>query len=228
MLKKKFFIMAVLMIFCLTITVFTEGSSAFSLEQENRVLREGDEGGDVALLQRKLKDKSYYKGEIDGLFGSKTEEAVKRFQEDNNLKGDGIVGPNTYRHLPKDELPSRINTSREEVNLLARAIHGEARGEPFKGKVAVGAVILNRVEHKEFPDSIREVIVQEGQFSSLLDGQANLYPDQSSVEAAKEALVGYDPTYGSIFFYNPEIATNLAWISRRPIIVRIGNHVFAK
>ena len=94
--------------------------------------------------------------------------------------------------------------------------------------MAVGAVVLNRVKSPGFPNTIREVILQEGQFSCILDGQANLYPSQSCIEAAKAAILGYDPTGGALFFYNPRIATNVEWISKRPVITRIGDHVFAK
>ena len=118
--------------------------------------------------------------------------------------------------------------SPEDIIQLAYLINGEARGESFKGKVAVGAVVLNRVKSDKFPNSIREVILQEGQFSCISDGQANLYPMKSSIAAAKAALLGYDPTNGALFFYNPKIATNVAWISERPVVARIGQHVFAR
>ena len=204
-----------------------EQSEAGYQEFESRVLSEGDEGSDVALLQKKLHDLSFYEDDIDGIYGPATKEAVKDFQFSNDLTVDGIVGPGTYGELPGDELLSRISFSRNDIILLARVIHGEARGEIYKGMVAVGAVVLNRVESDEFPDNIRDVAVQSGQFSCLLDGQANLYPGQRSIDAARAALMGYDPTYGSLYFYNPEVATNVEWISRRPVVKRIGNHVFA-
>lgn len=200
----------------------------YFLNLGERVLKKGNEGADVAILQQKLKDIGIYQGKIDGLFGSATERAVRIFQQRNNLMVDGVVGKETLAHLPKYSLISRMDISRNDIILLARIIHGEARGESFKGMVAVGAVILNRVESPRFPDSIRGVILQKGQFSSLIDGQANLYPSREAIYAAKAALLGYDPTFGSLFFYNPRVATNLAWISSRPVATRIGGHLFAR
>ncbi|ACL69345.1 cell wall hydrolase [Halothermothrix orenii] len=225
--------MATVILILLFVTVFILDfhkveASGYYMELGTRILKKGDEGPDVAILQRKLKELNLYRGKIDGIFGPGTEKAVKLFQEKNKLKVDGIVGPGTYSKLPKGNLLSRMDISRDDILLLARIIHGEARGESFKGKVAVGAVILNRVASRKFPDTIREVILQKGQFSCLLDGQANLYPSAESIEAAKAALLGYDPTYGSMFFYNPDVATNTRWISTRPVMTRIGDHVFLK
>ncbi|WP_164522272.1 cell wall hydrolase [Halocella sp. SP3-1] len=225
-LKKK-----ILFIFliCLFVVVYQlEVSAAYNLIFGERILKDGDEGADVAILQRKLKELSYYNGVIDGLYGKGTTNAVKLFQRDNGLMTDGIVGDETYQALPKGNLESRMDVSREEIILLARIINGEARGESFRGKVAVGAVIINRVESDSFPNSIREVILQRNQFSCLLDGQANFYPQKSSIDAARAALLGYDPTYGSLFFYNPKVATNVQWISTRPVVASIGDHIFAR
>ncbi|MFW5999344.1 MAG: cell wall hydrolase [Halanaerobiaceae bacterium] len=197
-------------------------------ELGSRVLSRGDEGSDVALLQDKLSSISIYKGEIDGIYGPGTEQAVKEFQRRNSLKTDGIAGSSTYDQLPEEDLLSRQDFSRNDIILLARVIHGEARGEDFRGKVAVGSVVINRVEHSDFPDNIREVVRQGGQFSSLLDGQANLYPKEESIDSARAALAGYDPTGGALYFYNPHVATNVRWISGRPVIKHIGNHVFAR
>lgn len=225
-LKKK-----ILFIFliCLFVVVYQlEVSAAYNLIFGERILKDGDEGADVAILQRKLKELSYYNGVIDGLYGKGTTNAVKLFQRDSGLMTDGIVGDETYQALPKGNLESRMDVSREEIILLARIINGEARGESFRGKVAVGAVIINRVESDSFPNSIREVILQRNQFSCLLDGQANFYPQKSSIDAARAALLGYDPTYGSLFFYNPKVATNVQWISTRPVVASIGDHIFAR
>lgn len=201
--------------------------SEYYLELGERNLSQGDEGADVALLQQKLTGEGYYNYRIDGIFGPQTRKAVRKFQRDKGLAVDGIVGPNTLSHLPRGELLSRVSFQREEIIDLARVIYGEARGESFKGQIAVGAVVRNRVESDKFSDSIREVILEDGQFSSIYDGQANYnFPSEESIEAARAALLGYDPTRGALFFYNPEIA-NLEWISERPIITEIGNHVFA-
>ncbi|AZO96761.1 cell wall hydrolase [Halocella sp. SP3-1] len=223
--KKILFIFLI----CLFVVVYQlEVSAAYNLIFGERILKDGDEGADVAILQRKLKELSYYNGVIDGLYGKGTTNAVKLFQRDNGLMTDGIVGDETYQALPKGNLESRMDVSREEIILLARIINGEARGESFRGKVAVGAVIINRVESDSFPNSIREVILQRNQFSCLLDGQANFYPQKSSIDAARAALLGYDPTYGSLFFYNPKVATNVQWISTRPVVASIGDHIFAR
>lgn len=220
-----------LIIFILILIIFTDIKAAddpYHLTLGSRVLSKGDEGADVAILQRKLKEIGFYEGEIDGIFGKMTKEAVCLLQGDNDLKADGICGEKTLTLLPPSNLISRMDVSREDIIQLAYLINGEARGENFKGKVAVGAVVLNRVKSNKYPNSIREVILQKGQFSCITDGQANLYPLNSSIEAAKAAFLGYDPTHGALFFYNPKVATNVAWISERPVVTRIGSHVFAR
>jgi N-acetylmuramoyl-L-alanine amidase len=194
----------------------------------SRVMSRGDEGIDVAVLQQKLKQLNYYKGKLDGLYGSGTVEAVKKFQRDNGLKVDGVFGESSFKVIPNLKAELNYNISRDDIILLARIIHGEARGEDFKGKVAIGSVILNRINSNQFPNSIRDVILQKGQFSSLMDGQAYYYPGEEELQAARAALLGYDPTLGSVYFYNPEIATNTAWISRRNFVTRIGDHVFLR
>lgn len=227
---NKKIIPALLLILLLLINIYSEKVEAtYYLELGERMLKKGDEGADVAILQSKLKQLSLYNGRIDGLYGQGTVNAVRDLQRKNNLSVDGIAGENTINKLPvNNSLISRTDISRDDIILLARIIHGEARGENFTGKVAVGAVILNRVDSSKFPNTIREVILQKGQFSCLNDGQANYYPTKSSIEAAKAALLGYDPTYGSLFFYNPDVATNLTWIANRPVVKRIGEHIFAR
>ncbi|MFY9394655.1 MAG: cell wall hydrolase [Halanaerobiales bacterium] len=224
--KGKLFPLTIVLLLIIVLSI--NAAESYNLVLGERVLRKGDEGADVAILQRKLKEIGIYKGGIDGIFGAGTEEAVRNLQKKYKLTVDGIVGEKTINVLPVDNLISRMDVSREEIIQLAYLINGEARGESFRGKVAVGAVVLNRVKSPGFPNTIREVILQEGQFSCILDGQANLYPSQSCIEAAKAAILGYDPTGGALFFYNPRIATNVEWISKRPVITRIGDHVFAK
>src|SRR5690554_1362907 len=146
--------------------------AAYNISTADRVLRMGDEGADAAVLPQKMADLDLYTGSVDGIFGSGTERAVREFQQRNELAADGIAGEKTIKALPGEKLISRMDASRDDILLLARIIHGEARGEDFKGMVAVGAVILNRVESGDFPNSIREVILQQGQFSCLIDGQA--------------------------------------------------------
>ncbi len=224
--KKLFMVLVITMFIFVSYVNVVKADDFYDLG--TRMLEYGDEGSDVAILQQELTDLNLYSGRIDGIYGKKTVEAVKRLQKANELKVDGIVGNSTIQKLPNNNIYETMDVSREQIILLARIIHGEARGEGFTGKVGVGAVILNRVKSDKFPDTIREVILQRGQFSSLFDGQANFFPDQVSMNAAKTALVGYDPTHSSLFFYNPKVATNLAWISKRPIIKKIGDHVFAR
>ncbi len=223
----------VFMILMITLFIFVSYVNVLKAEEfyklGTRVLEYGVEGSDVAILQQRLTKMNYYNGKIDGIYGKKTADSVRQLQQTYGLKIDGVAGKSTIKFLPDNDIYDSMKISRDQIILLARVIHGEARGESFLGKVAVGSVILNRVEDKKnFPNTIRDVILERGQFSSLTDGQANLFPDQMSINAARAALVGYDPTYESIFFYNPDVATNISWISKRPVIKKIGDHIFAR
>ncbi|MFW5961556.1 MAG: cell wall hydrolase [bacterium] len=229
MLSKSKILISVILLLTMVSFVNLDEANAMELNEfGSRAIRRGDEGIDVAVLQQKLKQLNYYKGSIDGIYGGGTIEAVKRFQKDKGLKADGVFGESSYEIINDLEVRFGQDISRDDIVLLARIIHGEARGEDFRGKVAVGSVILNRIESAQFPNTIRDVILQEGQFSSLMDGQANYYPGEQELQAARAALLGYDPTLGSIFFYNPEVATNTAWISRRNFVTKIGGHVFLR
>lgn len=220
-----------LLVFALTMVYYSDlviAESDYYLELGERVLKQGKEGPDVAILQQKLSSGGYFEGRIDGHFNSETKQAVKKFQKEHELTVDGILGPKTNSRLSEEELTAETKFSRSDIIDLARVIYGEARGEGLKGKIAVGAVILNRVNNENFSDSIREVILENGQFSSIFDGQAyNYFPSEECIEAARMALLGYDPTGGALFFYNPEVA-NLEWISARKVIGKIDDHVFAK
>lgn len=186
----------------------------------------GSRGQEVTNIQTRLKNWGYYSGGVDGIYGSRTQSAVKSFQRKNNLTPDGIAGPAT---LAKIGLPtgSSSSSNSKNVTLLAMAINGEARGEKYEGQVAVGAVILNRVRHSSFPNTIAGVIYQPGAFTAVDDGQINKAIENSCFNAARDALNGWDPTGGAIYYYNPATATN-AWIRTRPIIKTIGKHVFCK
>ncbi len=186
--------------------------------------RRGSRGTEVRNIQSRLSSWGYNPGPVDGIYGAKTEAAVKRFQRNNKLTPDGIAGPAT---LAKIGLPtgSSSGSYNSNVNLLARIINGEARGESYTGQVAIAAVVLNRVKHSSFPNSIAGVIYQPGAFTAVDDGQINLTPSQSCYNAARDALNGWDPTYGSIYYYNPNTATN-SWIRTRKITTQIGRHVF--
>ena len=182
----------------------------------------GSRGSEVINIQTRLRNWGYYTGAIDGIYGTKTQKAVMRFQANNGLTPDGIAGAAT---LAKIGLPTGSTSYDSNLNLLARVINAEARGESYTGQVAIGAVVLNRVKHSSFPNSVAGVIYQSGAFSSVSDGQINLSPSQSAYNAARDALNGWDPTYGAIYFYNPSKTTN-AWIRSRPVIITIGKHVF--
>ena len=189
--------------------------------------RQGSSGSAVRTIQTKLKNWGYYDGAVDGIFGSQTTEAVKYFQRKNGLTADGIVGPATLKALGMSDASQSGTSSAqsESVSLLARVISAEARGEPYSGQVAVGAVILNRVEHPSFPNTIAGVVYQPGAFTCMVDGQFNEPVAESAVRAAQEALAGSDPSGGAIYYFNPDTATS-AWIWSRPLIKTIGKHRF--
>ena len=193
-------------------------------------LRYGSRGDKVKELQQKLKRWGYYTGSIDGIFGSGTQAAVKNFQKKNGLTADGIVGPKTAAALGMNLTSSSSSSgssssSSGDLYLLARLVHGEARGEPYKGKVAVAAVVLNRVKSSSFPNTIAGVIYQKGAFDAVSDGQINMQPDDESIRAARDAMNGWDPSNGCLYYYNPKTATS-RWMLSRPVLLRIGQHAF--
>ena len=181
----------------------------------------------VRTIQIKLSNWGYFSGAIDGIYGPKTEEAVKYFQRKNGLTADGVVGPATLRALGMSTTGGESSASSQSnsVDLLARVISAEARGEPYSGQVAVGAVILNRVEHPSFPNTIAGVVYQPGAFTCMVDGQFNEPVADSAYRAARDALNGADPSGGAIYYFNPDTATS-AWIWSRPLITVIGKHRF--
>lgn len=183
----------------------------------------GSTGQEVKQIQTVLKQKGYYFGNIDGIFGTATRTAVRNFQKANALTVDGIVGKKTLAKLGISG--SGNSSSSADYTLLARLISAEARGESYVGQVAVGAVVLNRVEHPSFPDTVSGVIYQKGAFSCLDDGQFYEPVSDSAYSAARDALNGVDPSGGAIYYYNPKKSTN-KWILGRKIITTIGEHVF--
>lgn len=182
----------------------------------------GSTGGEVSQIQTVLKQQGFYKGAIDGIYGTRTRDAVIAFQKANGLTADGIAGKNTLAKLGVD---SSGGYNSADFELLARIISAEARGESYLGQVAVGAVVLNRVEHPSFPDTVSGVVYQNGAFSCLYDGQFYEAIADSAYSAARDALNGLDPSGGAIYYYNPAVATN-KWIFSRPVITTIGEHVF--
>ncbi len=200
-------------------------------------LRQGAKGNEVKEVQRRLKQWGYYKGEVDGIFGKGTRAAVIAFQKKNGLTADGVVGKATYEALGissydvlaggnADELGSVGGFSSADVYLLARTIHAEGRGEPYTGQVAIGAVVLNRIKSDDFPNTVSGVVYQKHAFTAVSDGQINLTPNDTAMKAAKDAINGWDPTGGALYYYNPAIATS-AWIFDRQTVTVIGKHVFA-
>jgi spore cortex-lytic enzyme len=192
----------------------------------------GSTGQEVIDIQAKLYNWGYYNGIVDGVYGYKTYSSVKWFQSKNGLTVDGVAGPETLAALglPTGAAPTSGGSSSgggADSDLLARLVYGEARGEPYEGKVAVAAVVLNRTTDSRFPKTISGVIYQPGAFDAVDDGQINLSPDQSAYNAARDALNGWDPSYGCVYYYNPATATS-SWIWSRPIVIKIGKHNFAK
>lgn len=183
----------------------------------------GTRGEEVRQIQTKLKEQGFYTHRIDGIYGWRTTNAVRQFQQKNGLRVDGVAGSATLSALG---LRSNGPNSADEA-LLARVISAEAKGESYTGQVAVGAVVLNRVEHPSFPQTVAGVVYQPGAFSSVDDGQINNPVSETSKRAAKDALNGWDPSGGAIYFYNPVKSTS-KWIFSRPTITTIGNHIFAR
>ena len=196
-------------------------------EVEEVVSKFGSSGNEVKRIQTKLKNWGYYSGNIDGVYGSRTTNAVKKFQKSNGLTVDGIAGTATLKAMGISSISSATSNNQSNLNLLARAIYGEARGEPYEGMVAVAAVILNRVRSSNFPSSVAGVIYQPGAFTAVDDGQINLKPNQTAYRAAQDALNGWDPSGGALYYFNPNTATN-KWIWSRPLTVVIGKHRFCK
>ena len=218
----------------------TRETSIYATEQADEeigaaaVLRQGSKGNEVKEVQRRLKQWGYYSGSVDGVFGSGTKAAVIAFQKKNGLTADGVVGKATYKALGMTDSYNVLSGSNNnnssytssDLYLLAKTIYAEGRGEPYAGQVAIGAVILNRVNSSAFPNTISGVVYQKGAFTAVADGQINLTPDSTAMSAAQDAVNGWDPTGGAIYYYNPAIATS-AWIFSRPTITVIGKHVFA-
>lgn len=187
----------------------------------------GSSGQEVTNIQTRLKNWGYYTGAVDGVYGSRTVAAVKRFQQNNGLTPDGIAGSQTLAKMGIQSSSNSSGSNSNNLNLLAKLINGEARGEPYNGMVAVGAVVLNRVSNPNFPSTLAGVVYQSGAFDAVSDGQINLAPSTQAYNAARDALNGWDPSGGAIYYFNPATATN-KWIWSRPLTVTIGRHRFCK
>lgn len=220
--KHKKIILAVALMFAVNILIIALAQSA-----DAALYKRGSSGATVTQIQTRLKSWGYYSGGVDGIYGSATESAVKYFQRKNGLNVDGQAGDKTLAALGiYEQSGSGAGSSTSgDVYLLARLISAEARGEPYIGQVAVGAVVLNRIDHPSFPNSLSGVIYQSGAFSCLYDGQFDQPIADSAYRAAREALAGSDPTGGAIYYFNPATATS-KWIWSRPQMLTIGSHVF--
>ena len=220
---------AVLIIAAIAVPIIAFGGGNASETEESAVLKIGSSGTQVRTLQTKLNNWGYDAGTVDCIFGSKTQAAGKRFQQKNGLVADGIVGSKTAAALGMtltSSSSSNSSYSSQDVYLLAKCIHAEARGEPYMGQVAVGAVVLNRVKSSSFPNTISGVIYQPYAFTAVIDGQMNLEPNDTAYNAARDAMNGWDPTNGCIYYYNPATATS-SWIWSRKVMITIGKHNFA-
>ena len=240
---KKLFI--IVFFFSLPLSlVETKETYAFT----NQVIQKGAVGEDVIELQSRLTHIGFYHGKIDGVFGWGTYWALRNFQYEFGLPIDGIAGATTKVKLtkaakynktaaknttpkPAARKPTAANTpsgfSQNDIRLIANAVHGESRGEPYIGQVAVAAVILNRVQSSSFPNTVSGVIFEPGAFTAVADGQIWLTPNKSSKKAVLDAINGWDPTGEAIYYFNPDTATS-GWIWGRPQIKRIGKHIFCK
>ena len=196
--------------------------------------RQGDSGSAVTTIQTKLKRWGYFDGPVDGIYGSKTSKAVRSFQRKNGLTADGVAGPATLKALGMEQTSQNSGSSQTgssggnasgDVALLAKVISAEARGEPYDGQVAVGAVILNPIAHPSFPNTLAGVVYEPGAFTCMVDGQIDQPIASSAYQAARDALNGADPSGGAIYYFNPVTATS-AWIWSRPLLTVIGKHRF--
>lgn len=233
--NKKHIVIAIIASIILVISLITTGVIIYKNKQQNITVetlsKYGSRGSEVTQIQTKLKRWGYYSGNIDGIYGTQTVKAVKYFQRKNGLTADGIAGPATLKAMGIiTSSTSTSNTSsnyNSNLNLLSRVIYGEARGEPYTGQVAVGAVVMNRIKNSSFPNTLSGVVYQSGAFDAVKDGQVNLTPDSTARKAAQDAMNGWDPSYGAIYYFNPSTATN-KWIWSRPMTVTIGKHRFCK
>ena len=232
-------VITVLVLSCIAALLYNYGTKH---EQETNIpsahvqevlSKRGSYGSEVTAIQKKLKNWGYYTGSVDGIYGNRTETAVRYFQRKNGLVVDGIAGKNTLAAMgiqSSSSSPASSSVggySSSDLNLIARAVYGEARGEPYTGQVAVAAVILNRVRDSRFPKTVAGVVYQAGAFDVVADGQINLTPNDTAYKAVRDAVNGWDPTYGCLYYYNPRTATN-KWIRSLPISTTIGSHVFCR
>ena len=222
--------LAFLLIFSIIIgTVIIYTNQSKQIETQEVISKIGSRGDEVRRIQRKLKSLGFFNGTVDGIYGAKTQSAVKRYQQSVGITADGVAGPKTllYLGLGSSSGGSTGGYSSSDIYLLAKVIAAEARGESYTGQVAVGAVVLNRVDSSSFPDTVSGVVYQAGAFSAVRDSNWSVSPDATSRKAAQDALNGWDPSGGALYYYNPAKTSN-KWIRTRPVITTIGRHVFCR
>ena len=223
---------AICIVLCFSVITCTIGVVRVNKErtEATEVLSKlGSRGDEVRRIQTKLRSLGFFNGSIDGIYGVKTQSAVRQFQKSVGITADGIAGRKTLLYLGIGESTS-VSTggySSSDVYLLAKVIAAEARGESYIGQVAVGAVVLNRVDSSSFPDTVAGVVYQKGAFSAVTDSNWSVSPDATSRKAAQDAINGWDPSGGSLYYYNPAKTSN-RWIRTRPVVTTIGSHVFCK
>ncbi|MBR2594262.1 MAG: spore cortex-lytic enzyme [Firmicutes bacterium] len=221
--KKSYIITVFLLILCISASAFfMDRILDYSEAREVIAYRQGSTGNEVREIQERLSKLDLYNGAIDGIYGPATAQAVRDFQRQKGLTIDGIAGNMTLEALG---IITSESIYEDDLYLLASVIYGEGRGEPYEGQVAIGAVVLNRVESEVFPNSVYEVVFQNGAFSAVNDGQIYLGVDETAINAARDALNGADPTGGALYYWNPATATS-QWIWSIPIETAIGRHVF--
>lgn len=233
LIKNKYFFKIVTVLVAVTLLVSSLIYSGTATIENNESIstlsKLGSRGDEVRKVQKKLKELGYYKGSIDGIYGTATKKAVTAFQKNCGITADGIAGAKTLKFLGLGSSSSSTSSSytNSDVRLLAKLIAAEARGESYKGQVAVGAVVLNRVAHSSFPDSISGVIYQKGAFSCVNDSNWSVAPNAESLKAAQDCINGWDPSGGAIYYYNPAKTSN-SFMHSRPVITVIGRHRFCR
>lgn len=225
--EKRRILSRIVLVILGLVLLFGSLSFAYGDAQAKNIIK-GDTAENIKIVQQRLYNLKYYTYKVDGIWGSRTLAAVKNFQRDKGLVADGIVGAKTEKALGVTlNQSSSTSLSSTELNLLARCVYSEARGEPYTGQVAVAAVVLNRVRSSSFPNTVSGVIYQPGAFTAVSDGQINLTPNETAYKAARDALNGWDPTNGCLYYYNPATATS-KWIWSLKVELTIGRHSFAR
>ena len=227
MFYKKLFIFIITLSLLLSSTIIIRNSHSENADSIYAVSRLGSKGDEVRRIQKKLRELGYYNGNVDGIYGQATKKAVIAFQKNCGITADGIAGSKTLLYLGLGDSSSSTSGkySQSDIDLLAKLIAAEARGESYVGQVAVGAVVLNRVAHPSFPDSVAGVIYQKGAFSCINDSNWSISATETSKKAARDCINGWDPSGGAVYYFNPR-KTSDVFMHSRPVITVIGNHNF--